>query len=131
MERKTYILIGRTNPYQAQRSGLFRGRTLIAADQYWMNAEEASEKMMAFCCEESDNYSYNDDGTAVLYGNDVVMTHGNLSYDHDGYVWSMVPVDELDHDEAKAALAYGLWIDAEKTIYAIHEDLRPEPSIED
>jgi hypothetical protein len=131
MDKQTYILIGRTNPYQAQRSGLFRGRTLIAIDTYWLTAEEASKKLLGYCYEESDNYVYNDDATAVLYGNDVVMTHGDLSYDDDGYVWSMVPVDELDCEEAKAALAHGLDPDDEETIYAMYEDLRPEPAIED
>ncbi len=133
----TYILIGRTNPYQAQRSGLFRGRTLIAVDYYYyMSKLEASDKLMDLCIQESDNYGYNDDGTAVqewISGDiddgtakyDAIMERGDLSYHYDGYDWAMVPVDELDYDEARAALRYGLNNADTQMIYDRFPDLAP------
>jgi hypothetical protein len=106
-----------------------------------MTAEEASRRILAFCYEESDNNQYNDDGTAVqqwISGDlddgtakyETLMQLGDMSYDHDGYVWSMVSIDELDYDEAREALAYGLDPEDEEEIYAMYEDLRPE-SLED
>jgi hypothetical protein len=136
MQNTTYILIGKTNPYQAKGNGLFRGRTIIAADTYYGTAAGASAKLMQYCADESDNHGYNATGTKVevlisydshrnVAEHDTVMEEGAMAYHHDGYTWSFVRVHELDEAEAEAALAYGIGANDEQTIYEIHPDLAP------
>ena len=137
MENTTYILIGRTNGYQAQGSGLFRGRTLIAADVLYGTAQEASAKLMSYCADESDDHGYNATGTKVqvlvsydahrnVAEHDTVMEEGDMAYHHDGYSWSFVSINDLSEAEAKAALAYGIGSDDEQVIYSMHPDLAPQ-----
>jgi hypothetical protein len=130
MENTTYILIGRTNPYQAQRKGWGR-HTLIAANYYTLTPEQASNLLMSYCCAESDNHVYSDDGAAVLSCDEVIFSKGDMAYSDDGISWWMVAAQDLDHAEAKAALRYGLPTYMAEEIYAKHEDLRPEPAVED
>ena len=130
MDKQTYILIGRTNPYQAQRKGWGR-HTLIAANYYSLTPEQASDLMMTYCYDESDNHVYSDDGTAVLSCDEVIFAKGDMAYNDDGISWWMVAAQDLDENEARAALRYGLPTHMAEEIYAKHADLRPEPAIED
>ena len=110
MENTTYILFGSTNGYQAQGSGLFRGRTLIATDVLYGTAQEASAKLMAYSADESDE----------------LIKEGDMAYHHDGYSWSFEAINDLSEAEAKAALAYGIGSDDEQVIYSMHPDLAPQ-----
>jgi hypothetical protein len=101
MENTTYILFGSTNGYQAQGSGLFRGRTKIAIRASYCPREQESKALLDECYKESDNHTYNKWGTAVQqmiscdeerntieWG--VIMELGEMSYYHDGYSYESI-----------------------------------------
>jgi hypothetical protein len=129
-KRSTYVLIGRTNLYQAQAGrhfGFFRGRALAASQETHNCTEsEAADKIMAMA--EKDNDAFVDETTGILLEGCIhEVSPGQLNYHHDGYSWSMVKVEDLDFEEAKTAIRDGAWLsdDELEKIYSMHEDLRP------
>ena len=136
--RASYILFGSTNGYQASRNATFNGRTRIAHSVAgYMTAQEASEKLLGFLCEENDNHHYDDAGNVVIalsYDDatdtevtEVVGSVGDLSYEYDGYGWEYIALDDLTEEDAKLALDSGRLSDMEtEEVYNLHEILRPE-----
>lgn len=111
----TYILIGSTNPYQAQRSGLFRGRTKVAIRVDYCTKEQASERLMRDCLDESDNYSLDAYGTKVqvmlscdeernTIEWETIMEQGDMTYHYDGYGYETIALTDLDEEEARVTL---------------------------
>lgn len=122
--KNTFILFGRTNPYQAQRNGTFNGRTLIVQGAFYGTQEEASAKMLGFLEAENDNYHFDEAGNVVIaIGYDestdtekteLVGEVGTMSYEDDGYSWWYANVNELDEQEATIAMNSSRVSDGEK-----------------
>jgi len=135
--RKTYILFGSTNPYLAN-FGPFNRRTRIALSVEYTTREGASEKLMSYCEQESDNYVFNEFGTKVQYMVscdevrntiewETVMDEGAMSYEHDGRVWEMIAIEDLDEADARIVICDNVLSEQElEEVYAIHPDLRPQ-----
>lgn len=135
----TYITYSSTNPYQAQGNGLHRGRTRIAIRSAYETAIEASERLMDDCVRESDNYCIADDCSAVLkltssvdvrdanaYSS--IMQHGDLAYEHDGYIYESIAIEDLSEDDAIIAIRDGVLIaDDLFDLYAMYPALAPVP----
>ena len=135
MERSTYFLIGRTNPYQAQagrNASFFKRRTLAASNEWWyVTRQEAAALIMEWASDDAGEWP--DEQTGVLLaGCSDQVDPGDLRYHHDGYSWAMTPLEELDEEEATAVLR-DCWLNDEnrEAIYQLHEDLRPEPEPEE
>ena len=128
----TWVLFGTTNPYQASRNGMFRGRPRIALTTYLGNQDEVSEQMMDNLVGESDSYTFSDDLKSVVKfiteaKSEVIMSKGQVHYEHDGYLWECIPLDELEEDDARIALNCKAVSDDEaKAIYELHPSLNPE-----
>lgn len=104
---KTYVTFGSTNPYQAQGNGLFRGRTRIAIRAEYCDASRASEMLMNDCLDESDMYAFVQDNNSTYVMNQygaTIMAHGDMAYEHDGYTYESIALDELDEEDALIAL---------------------------
>ena len=137
MENTTYILFGSTNGYQAQGSGLFRGRTKIAIRASYCPREQESKALLDDCYKESDNHAYNKWGTAVQqmisYDEerntiewDVIMELGEMSYYHDGYSYESIAIDDLSENEARIAIRDNVLNNLEiQRLYELHPDLAP------
>jgi hypothetical protein len=124
----TYITFGSTNSYQAQGNGLFRGRTRIAIRSVYEAATDASERLMDDCVGESDNYCISDDCSAVLGANaySSIMQHGDMAYEHDGYIYESIAIEDLTEEDAKIAIRDGV-LTAEDLfdLYAMYPALAP------
>lgn len=135
--KTTYILFGSTNPYLA-KFGLFNGRTRFAQSVEYCTAEDASAKLMSYCAEESDNYSFNEFGTKVQYMVscdeerntiewETIMDQGDMSYEHDSRTWEFIALNDLDEDDARIVLRDNVLSETETAmLYELHPDLRPE-----
>lgn len=125
----TYITFGTTNPYQAQRNGLFRGRTRIAIRYDYCTKKEASESLMVDCVLKNDNYTIADDCSAVLYCDgaaEIIMKHGDLRYHHDGYTYESIELNDLTEDDAKIGIRDGaIWGRDLDLVYEMYPDLAP------
>ncbi len=129
----TYITYSSTNPYQAQSNGLHRGRTRIAIRSVYETAIEASERLMDHCVRESDNYCIADDCSAVIKltsSVDVrdasIMQHGDMAYEHDGYIYESIAIEDLTEDDAIIAIRDGVLIaDDLFDLYAMYPALAP------
>jgi hypothetical protein len=126
----TYILIGRTNPYLAQRNG-WRSTTIAMRAEYCQRGL-VEGLMKQYCLDECDNHTLDDNGN-VVEGNEVILEKDALIYEHDSKIYEFVKLEDLNEQEAKATLRDNvLYDDADKqTIYVMYPDLRPEPAIED
>lgn len=137
MQNTTYILFGSTNGYQAQGSGLFRGRTKIAIRASYGPREQESKALLDDCCNESDSHTYNKWGTAVqqmiscdeernIIKWDVIMELGEMSYHHDGYSYESIAIDDLSEEEARVAIRDNVLNNLEiQRLYELHPDLAP------
>lgn len=125
MNTSTYIIFGSTNGYQASRNASFGRRTRIAGDYRVCNKAEAIEWLMGFACAESDNYSYNDEGTAIVdcNGNEI-MNNTETCYSDDGYGWELIAVEDLT--EADAQLAIDMSRVPAEWIYDVRPEMKPE-----
>lgn len=126
----TYITYSSTNPYQAQGNGLHRGRTRIAIRSVYETATEASERLMDDCVRESDNYCISDDCSAVLGANaySSIMQHGDLAYEHDGYIYESIAIEDLTEDDAIIAIRDGVLTSEDLfDLYAMYPALAPVP----
>ena len=106
MERSTYFLIGRTNPYQAQagrNASFFKRRTLAASNEWWyVTRQEAAALIMEWASDDAGEWP--DEQTGVLLaGCSDQVDPGDLRYHHDGYSWAMTPLEELDEEEVESA----------------------------
>lgn len=139
----TFILFGTAGQNVAQGDGRF-GRTLRKAfGAFYGTKEAASEKLMGFCEEESDNYAYNEFGTKVQYmvscdeeSNTIewetIMDQGDMSYDHDSRTWEYIAIGDLNEKDAAIVIRDGVLSDTElEEVYALHPDLRPEEEVEE
>jgi hypothetical protein len=103
LEKKIWILYGRTNLYQAARKAAFRGRVLIATHAEYGTHEQVANAMMRYYLEENENH-WVDENDNVRYGQEVMFTAGSLAYEYDGCHWYYQTIDESDELEIKAAL---------------------------
>lgn len=135
--KTTFILFGSTNGYQADRSGIFRGRTRIAHSvEHYITADEASRRLMGYFERESDNYIWAGSGDVqTCVGIDPVTEEGiyetigsagDMSYHHDGYSWEFIEVNDLTEEDARLALRCNQMLPSiEEVVYTNHPDLRP------
>ncbi len=124
--RTTLILFGTTNPYLAN-FGPFNRRTRIAQSVEYMTRDEASQRLMTYCEQESDNHVFGPSGMWVECDCMVIMQHGDLSYEHDGRTWEFIALPDLTEEDARIALRDNVLSDKEaEEVYQLHPDLRPE-----
>ena len=129
--RTTWILFGSTNPYLANFSP-FNRRTRIAQSVEYMTRDDASKKLMTYCAEESDNHVFGPGGMWVECNCEVIMDHGDLSYEHDGRTWEFIALADLTEEDARIALRDNVLSDSEvEEVYQLHPELRPEQEPED
>lgn len=129
--KTTYILFGSTNPYLAKFKG-FNGRTRFAHSVEYCTADEASAKLMSYHEQEDDNILYSEDATKLLSYGEVVMQHGDMSYEHDSRTWTFIALNDLDEEDARIVLRDNVLSDLEtETLYGLHPDLRPEEEVEE
>jgi hypothetical protein len=129
--RSTFVLFGQAGQNVAQGDGRFGRRLRKAFASHYITKEEASTMMMRFAFDESDNYEYNDEGTAVVnsYGTEIIKS-GELSYEHDSRTWEMIALKDLSEEDARMAIddrqiyeGYGL-----EEVYEMYPVLKPEES---
>lgn len=126
MEYGTYILIGTTNPYLAQRNGWCSTTIAIAAE--YGPRELVEGLMQHYCAQESDNYMVDENGDVIHADTEeIILPKDALAYEHDGKVYEFVPVEDLDEEQAKATLRDGVLFDENEreSIYAMYPDLAP------
>lgn len=125
MEYGSYILIGSTNPYLAQRNGWCS--TTIAMRAEYAQRGLVQGLMRHYCVSESDSYTIDEDRNVVDgYGN-IVLDKDGLAYEHDGKVYEFVAIEDLTEEQAKATLRDGVLFDEHdrESIYAMYPDLAP------
>jgi hypothetical protein len=120
----TYILIGRTNPYLAQRNG-WRSTTIAMRAEYCQRGL-VEGLMKHYCLNECDNHTLDDNGN-VVDGNEVILAKDGLIYEHDSKVYEFVKLEDLNEQEAKATLRDNVLFDdaAKQTIYDRFPDFAP------
>jgi hypothetical protein len=122
-----FILFGQAGQNVAQNDPSFKTHLRRAFNHLYMTKEKASAKLMEYCLNESDYYTLNDEGTAVVDGGHTIMKQGDMSYDHDSRTWELIAIEDLDEKDAKIALRDDVFFDRDnkETIYKLHESLRP------
>jgi len=126
MEYGTYILIGSTNPYLAQRNGWCSTTIAIAAEYGPRGLVEGL--MQHYCVGESDNYIVDENGDVIHADTEeIILPKDALAYEHDGKVYEFVAIEDLDEEQAKATLRDGVLFDEHdrESIYAMYPDLAP------
>lgn len=125
MESRTYILIGSTNPYLAQRSG-WRSTTIAMRAEYGQRGL-VEGLMRHYCVSESDSYTIDEDRNVVDSYGSIVMEKDALAYEHDGKVYEFVAIEDLTEEQAKATLRDGVLFDEHdrESIYSMYPDLAP------
>ncbi len=126
MESSTYILIGSTNPYLAQRNGWCSTTIAIRAEYGHRGLVEGL--MQEYCVSESDNYIVDEHGNVVRWDSEeIILPQDDLIYEHDGKVYEFVAIEDLTEEQAKATLRDGVLFDEQdrESIYAMYPDLAP------
>jgi hypothetical protein len=125
MDKQTFILFGRTNPWIANRDVTFKGRTHIAHNAQYCTRDKAAALLFQYCCDEDDNYSPSDDGSKVMEGEVIIMSMGDMGYEHDSRTWYFATVDALDENEATIAVSgNALSPDEREEVFARFPQLR-------
>lgn len=94
MKEKKYKIVGKTNPYIAQRDGLFKGKTeIILADG--LKLREAQEKLLSFYNEDNGT-SYSNWGLVRCNDPYNTSTHkdGTRRYEYDSRYYSIESQNE-------------------------------------
>lgn len=141
---KTFILFGQAGQNVAQGDGQFGSRLRKAFAAEYCTKEEASAKLMGYCSDESDNYSFTDDGNAVqecvsynhhteVATHRTIMERGDMSYEHDSRTWEFIALSELDEQDAQTVLNDNVLFDKsdKETLYGNFPGLRPKEKVEE
>ena len=126
---KTYRIIGRTNPYIAQRDVMFGGKTRIVIEK-GLSLKEAQKKILDFFNEDYETYYKN--WGLVRCNSDFAYSNsdGTRGYEYDSRYFEIEEVQEpsvwrVDDTETGNYTIY-IGLDKEEAINAILEDDEPE-----
>lgn len=85
----TYKIIGRTNPWIAQRDGLFKGETTIILDE-GLSLREAQKKLLDFFNEDYDTYYSNWGLVRCNCSESYSHKDGTRGYEYDSRYYSII-----------------------------------------
>lgn len=116
MEKQTFILFKRSGQNVKHSGPLYE-----AIGAYYTTREQASETMVTFA--EDDHNTFADDNGNIPG----IMDKGDITYGHDSRDYTFLSIEEMDENDAEAALASSAISDNEKEeILSSFPNHRPE-----